>query len=115
MDYIALGRRVRQHRKEQRMTQVELAHKMGLSVSFLGHIERGTRKASLETLVSIANTLNISVDELLSESLRIEDPVQKQLLEGKQKQLMQNLVRSITENWDDWLQDEEDAPSAPSK
>jgi transcriptional regulator with XRE-family HTH domain len=36
----------------------------------LGHIERGTRVASLETLVAICNTLNISPLYLLQASLQ---------------------------------------------
>ena len=36
-----------------------------------GHIERGTRKASLETMVSIANALGVSADTLLQDSLDI--------------------------------------------
>ena len=51
------------------MTQEQLAEQAGISLSFLGHIERGTRKASLDTLVGIANALKISTDILLQDSL----------------------------------------------
>ena len=71
MDYISLGRRIHQKRRELRMTQTQLAAKVGLSVSFLGHIERGSRKASLESLVSICNALNVSPNYLLEQSLTI--------------------------------------------
>jgi len=40
MDYKSLGMRIRKRRKAMRMTQEELAKKLGLSLSFLGHIER---------------------------------------------------------------------------
>ena len=53
MDYIDLGRRVKELRKKQHMTQEALAEKLDISTSFLGHIERGTRVASLETLVKL--------------------------------------------------------------
>ena len=36
-----------------------------------GHIERGTRKASLETTVDIANALGVSTDMLLQDSLDV--------------------------------------------
>ena len=69
MNYEAFGRRVRAQRKLSHMTQEQLSELAGISLSFLGHIERGSRKASLETLVSIANALKISTDMLLQDSL----------------------------------------------
>ena len=71
MDYESLGMRIRRARKAAGMTQADLAEKLGISTSFLGHIERGTRKASLETVVGIANALNVSTDLLLQDSLDI--------------------------------------------
>lgn len=69
MDYEGLGRRIRTQRKLKGMTQKMLAEKAGISLPFYGHIERGTRKASLETLVSIANALNTTSDMLLQDSI----------------------------------------------
>jgi len=46
-------------------SQEQLAEKAGISVSFLGHIERGTRKMSLDSLYRIAKTLECSTDSLL--------------------------------------------------
>lgn len=40
-----------------------------MSASFLGHIERGTRVASLETLVKVCNVLDTNPDFLLAASL----------------------------------------------
>ena len=72
MDYVALGKRIRTQRKLLRMTQEYLSEQAGISLSFLGHIERGTRKASIETLVAIANALRVSPDLLLQDSLRTD-------------------------------------------
>ena len=69
MDYQALGQKVRFVRKQKNMTQEQLAEAVGISASFLGHIERGTRVASLETLVALCNTLNTTPEYLLSASL----------------------------------------------
>ena len=69
MDFVILGKRIRQRRKALCLTQEELSARAGLSLSFLGHIERGTRKASLESLVALANALSISTDLLLQDSL----------------------------------------------
>jgi len=67
--YEALGKRIRDQRKLSKMTQEALAEKAEISNSFLGHIERGTRKASLDTLVKICNALKISPNVLLQDSL----------------------------------------------
>ena len=69
MLYQGLGKRIRQQRKLLRMTQEQLAERAGISLSFLGHIERGTRKASLDTLVRICNALQVSPQLLLQDSL----------------------------------------------
>lgn len=64
-----LGRRVKQQRKMQSLTQEKLAEMAGISLSFLGHIEHGTRKASVDTLVKLCNALKISPEILLQDSL----------------------------------------------
>ena len=69
MDYEALGKRIRAQRKLRDMTQEALADAVGVSCSFIGHIERGTRKLSVETLVSIADALHVSCDMLLQDSM----------------------------------------------
>ena len=69
MKYEELGRRIRLQRVLAQLTQEKLAEQAGISLSFLGHIERGTRKASLETLVNICNALKISPNILLQDSL----------------------------------------------
>lgn len=65
VDYKKMGMRIRQVRKVKGWSQDELAKKCGISMSFLGHIERGTRIMSLETLVGICNALGTGADELL--------------------------------------------------
>jgi len=47
-------------------TQEVLAEKAGISIVFLSQIENANRKPSLETVVNIANSLNVPVDTLLN-------------------------------------------------
>lgn len=74
MNYVGLGRKIRIARKEQDMTQTELADKAQISPSFLGHIERGARKMSVETLINIVNALRVPIDHLLQDSLDLVLP-----------------------------------------
>lgn len=72
MDYKDFGRQVRDMRRQQGLTQEELAEKVGISHSFLGHIERGSRIASMETLVMLCNALKVTPQALLIASLDSE-------------------------------------------
>lgn len=65
LDYGKMGKRIRQVRKAKGWSQDALAKKCGISMSFLGHIERGTRIMSLETFVNICLALDADADELL--------------------------------------------------
>lgn len=65
IDYAAIGKRIRQNRRWEDVTQQQLAEMIGCSTSFIGHIERGSRKMSVETLEAICMALNVSSDYLL--------------------------------------------------
>lgn len=68
MDYIILGKNIRKYRLILGFSQEELAGKCGCSNSHIGQIENARGIPSLEMLVKIANTLNVTVDQLLKES-----------------------------------------------
>ncbi len=65
IDYGKMGMRIRQVRKAKGWSQDDLAKKCGISMSFLGHIERGSRIVSLETFAGICTALGAGADELL--------------------------------------------------
>lgn len=69
LDYAAIGVRIRRLRKEQGLTQQQLAEMSQQEPSNVSHIERGATKLSLPTLVSIANALGVTADELLCDSI----------------------------------------------
>ncbi len=105
MDYSSLGARIRRERILRGWTQEHLAEKANISLSFLGHIERGTRKASLETLVALANVLDVSMDGLLSESLTHKPhPYAGQLL-GKKQTALQEILRTVEEALSTWSEE----------
>lgn len=65
MDYSYLGTQIRHYRRQRGFNQAQLAHAVGLSTAHIGHIERGTRRASLETVVAISRELDVSLDVLI--------------------------------------------------
>ena len=64
MDRKEFGRKIRALRQSLQLTQEKLAELSGLSPAFIGHIERGTRVPSFETVCKIADSLGCSLDEL---------------------------------------------------
>lgn len=74
MDFYELGKRIKTERKKKKITQEELAEKVGLSVQHINNIENNRKKCSLETFVKIANVLSVSTDYLLQNYLEIDKP-----------------------------------------
>ncbi len=69
MSLQGLGPRIRQFRQAKRWRQEQLAQKTSLSVSYIGMLERGEKLPKLSTFVRIANALEVTADELLSDVL----------------------------------------------
>lgn len=98
MDYRKLGMRVRQQREMNRLTQGELAKQVGVSSSFIGHIERGEKKASVETVVALCNALAISPWVLLQDSLN-EAVMRDQLsIDAENQDLVNGLMHLLREH-----------------
>jgi transcriptional regulator with XRE-family HTH domain len=62
--YKELGKRVVAARKAKNMSQEQLATNSGIDRSHMGFIEQGRRKPTLSTLFKIANTLNLTLEQL---------------------------------------------------
>lgn len=61
-----IGQRVRALRKEQGMTQVELAEALGTHQTSLSQIERGIRGVGVQHVIKLAKALKVSPDKLLA-------------------------------------------------
>ena len=68
MDYKKLGKNIQHCRWELSLTQAELAEDVNLTTSYIGQIERGQRKVTLDKLVLIAERLGTSIDTLIGKS-----------------------------------------------
>lgn len=65
VDYIELGKHIREFRKKRNLSQEMLASLVNLTPSAVGRIEEGERKITLAEFVGIANVLAVSAEELL--------------------------------------------------
>lgn len=97
MDYILLGKRIRDERLLLRLTLEKLAERTDKSINFIGQIERGEGKPSLETMVDIANALGTTVDSLLQDNVRaVNDSVGKEV---------EAIIRTLDDNGKQFILD----------
>ena len=69
INYSLIGNRIKAARKAKGLSQSELSELIDKSVGYMSYIETGSKKPSLETLIQIANALDVTIDELLSDNL----------------------------------------------
>lgn len=55
---------IRELRKQKQITQERLALEANLNRAYVGYIERGERKPSVETLEKLAKVLKVKIHEL---------------------------------------------------
>ena len=65
MNKTSIGNNIKKKREENLWSQEELAKRAGLSVPYIGMIERGEKVPRLETFIRLANILDATSDELL--------------------------------------------------
>ena len=69
VNYVKIGNRIRIEREKFDMTREKFSELLNLSPYFLGQIERGERKMSINTLINISECLHISIDSLFFEQI----------------------------------------------
>ena len=62
-----IGERITQLRKQQNLSQDELAKKAQVSRTIIGNYERNTNTPSIEVLIKLAKVFNVSVDFIIGE------------------------------------------------
>ena len=75
LNYKELGQRIKQYRMARKLSQDDLAAAIAITTGHVSKIETGRRYPSLEIIVSIANTLDITSDDLLVDNLKHSTPM----------------------------------------
>lgn len=69
LDYKGIGKRIKIARIKAGLSQEQLAELINLSTGHTSNIETGSTRVSLKTIISIANALHVSADELLADNV----------------------------------------------
>lgn len=62
--WLGIGLNILHYRKEQGLTQEQLAEKCGISRTYMQKIETAASSCSLDTLIDISQALNIQLKKL---------------------------------------------------
>ena len=65
MDKVAIGSRLREARNRVKLTQEQLAEKVGIGTTYISDIERGAKFPSLSLFIKIVDALGVSSDFIL--------------------------------------------------
>lgn len=99
-----VGRKIREFRKAEKLTQKELGEKIGVKHNTISSYEHGTNEPELDILYRMANVLDKNIDDFFPELVDGEDDV-KQIIHDMGKEellLIEDIKKEILQ-----LEDEE--------
>jgi len=62
-----VGRKIRQMRRQRKLTQTELADRIGIHQSDLSRMEQGEYRVGLDTLLKVLQTFDVGIGEFFEE------------------------------------------------
>lgn len=95
MELESIGKNIRKFRLMRSLRQEDLAEKAGLSVNYVGALERGEKIPSLETFIVLLNALGVSSDVVLSNLLVEKHQADASLLMDRMQDLSAHDVERI--------------------
>lgn len=66
--YVQLGQRIAERRKAAGITQAQLAEVLGIAQQTMAHYEGGVARIAVESLRTLAQTLGVSIEELVGDA-----------------------------------------------
>ena len=85
-----IGSRIQEIRNKKGITQDQLSEKVGISSKYLSSIERGKENPTLNTILKLAQSLEVKPDHFFIH-LEIEDP-------GKRKSMINDILDEADED-----------------
>lgn len=104
IDYVIIGKRIKEARKNKNYTQESLAEYLNVSIAYVSRIERGATKLNLETLIKICEFLDNSAAYILTGSIySSEDYLRNEITDmlrncsPEKVKLIANVIKPIIE------------------
>ena len=66
VDLAEIGRRIQLRRKQQGLTQEQLADRMNVSIQMISNLERGNKAIRIDNLINLSQILDVSTDYILT-------------------------------------------------
>ena len=92
-----MGKRIKAARNRVGLSQEALGAAVGKSSVYMSNVETGKANASLETVVSIANALRVSMDEFLYDEVERTEPALPREFMEELKDCDSYEIRAISE------------------
>lgn len=101
---LIIGKRIRDLRIMQKLTQAQFAELIGISVNFLSEIETGKKGMSQDTLYRLCTNFSVSSDYILFGTEKNDDSISSSMiieyvnsLDSKELELLSNYLNSLRE------------------
>lgn len=66
VDLAEIGKRIQLRRKQQGLTQEQLADRMNVSIQMISNLERGNKAIRIDNLINLSQILDVSTDYILT-------------------------------------------------
>lgn len=66
VDLAEIGKRIQSRRKQQGLTQEQLADRMNVSIQMISNLERGNKAIRIDNLINLGQILAVSTDYILT-------------------------------------------------
>lgn len=90
--YSAIGKKIKEYRLKNHLTQEELAEKLDISVKYISRIENGSGGVKLETLINAMNLLGIVPNIAFSDLIKNDDIKLQLFLSSKISELSNDKI-----------------------
>lgn len=88
-----LNKNIKYLRTIKKISQQDLADKIGVNRSTVSRIENGEIETTIENAINLANALDVSLNDLITKDLRIENVPKKEMSEEEELKMLTDTLK----------------------
>lgn len=115
MDKSVIGKRIREQRKEHKLTLEKFSDMAGIGTVYLGEIERGEKMPSMNTFIKMVNALDISADIFLRDEVAAAKPYVLNEITEKMKDLSPPQLKMVNDVFNAMLDNMDNLSNIPDE